>query len=633
MPSSATIPRRGDALIFAIVLLGVSIVLFTAITQFSQSGLTATSQRVKKQDALRLAEAGIEKAVWCLNNPSHTATCPGNPNYTGESNVALGNGTYTVSVAPAGTNRLITATSSVSGTGGNSTHQIQVLLTTTNAVASFQYGLQAGVGGIVMENNNVITGNVYSNGTVLGDNNSLITGDAILAVGNATTNAEADPVSTGTTIRGDNATHYVVQSFIPTVSDKVYEIDVKLARTSSAPDDAVVMLYSDSGNNPGSLLTGASKTVPATTFPVSTVPGWENGWTEINFTPQTALTAGTRYWLVLRLSSNNASRYYTVLHGTDDAPYAGGTAKTGTSETTGLAALCGSACDLAFRVKMGGTFPRLEVSNGVGGNAFANTIDDTTVGGHACYQNLNDTVRAQGGSETCSSSSTGAPCSIVSPPTGSVYCHPGSEDFPPAPFPLTSAQIAQMEAQAAQGGVTICSPTCTVSTGTIGPRKYVGDLTISGTVTLLGTVWVEGNLTVDGTFRLSDAYGTASGMIIADKAADPVNSGRIIIGNGAVVTGNAQPDTFIMLLSASTSMNDATPAVDVNNTLTAGVVYGANGLVVLKNSANLKELTGQKIVMKNNASITYTSGLASVIFSGGPGASWIYQKGTYQILN
>ena len=47
--------------------------------------------------------------------------------------------------------------------------------------ASFNFGLQAGNGGIFMENNSLIRGNVFANGSVFGANNNIVYGEVISA--------------------------------------------------------------------------------------------------------------------------------------------------------------------------------------------------------------------------------------------------------------------------------------------------------------------------------------------------------------------------------------------------------------------------------------------------------------------
>ena len=46
---------------------------------------------------------------------------------------------------------------------------------------AFNFGMQAGTGGVIMENSSSVLGNVYANGTIIGDNNNMVFGDVISA--------------------------------------------------------------------------------------------------------------------------------------------------------------------------------------------------------------------------------------------------------------------------------------------------------------------------------------------------------------------------------------------------------------------------------------------------------------------
>lgn len=57
------------------------------------------------------------------------------------------------------------------------------LLVTADSV-SFHYGVQVGAGGLEMDNNSTVNGNIYSNGDIEGGSGAKITGDAYVAGGN-----------------------------------------------------------------------------------------------------------------------------------------------------------------------------------------------------------------------------------------------------------------------------------------------------------------------------------------------------------------------------------------------------------------------------------------------------------------
>ncbi len=641
--------RPGIALAMALILLTAVAIIVATLFDRLNFHIQSTSHQVNDQAGIRIAESGIEKAVWCLNNPNNTTDCPGNPNFIGESNVSVGNGTFTTVVSGSGNSRTITSNSTVPGFLGSTTHQLQVTLTTTNTSASFQYGVQSGEGGISLDNNAKINGNAYTNGSINGSNGSSITGDAVLAVSSPTTDQVSDPTVSPLYTKnfGDaSSTTYLAQSFVSDVNDTVYSIDLKVAKHNSPTTSVTLYIYSDNSGNPGTNLSGSGQDI-SVSIPNDSPAGWENGWTNQLFSPATILLPSTTYWLVMKVSSSNSSKYWTSVHSFDDTTYANGTAKVG----SGTASMTALNYDLAFQINTGGQTPTLNIPT-IGGNAYSHTITNTTVTTDAYYQALSGTVTANNNSETCALS-------------GGTHCHPGSPDQPPQNFPISSAQITQMESQAAAGGTTTCSPTCTLTDGsTIGPRKYVGDVVIdanNGHVYLGGTLWVAGNLTITNgaTFQLAPGYGTNSGTIVIDDPSNRATKGTVSLSNNANLTGNYASCTgspkkcgggsksgqactidtdcpngnYIMAISMNADPALTAKAIDVSNNLSAGVLYAPTGLVDISNNANLNEVTAQKIHLNNNCQITYQTGLASVIFTSGPGGSWVYQKGSYQITN
>ena len=52
------------------------------------------------------------------------------------------------------------------------------------------------------------------------------------------------------------------------------------------------------------------------------------------------------------------------------------------------------------------------------------------------------------------------------------------------------------------------------------------------------------------------------------------------------------------------------------------LLYAGHGEVELQNTINLREVTAYKILIKNSAQISYTTGLANTLFDTGPGGSY-----------
>jgi hypothetical protein len=154
------------------------------------------------------------------------------------------------------------------------------------------------------------------------------------------------------------------------------------------------------------------------------------------------------------------------------------------------------------------------------------------------------------------------------------------------------------------------------SSQTYGPAKITGDLTIGNgvTITLTGTVYVQGNINLGNTntIKLSSSYagGGSSGVILSD--------GIIDTGNGTTFSGSGQEGSYILILST----NSSDSAISVSNNSTGAVFYTSAGGLTISNNVSVVEATGYKIIMNNNSTIQYSSGIANIFFSSGPSAGW-----------
>lgn len=112
---------------------------------------------IKATQSYYIAEAGIEDALLRLNNNPNMAAL----SYT----FNIGSGTASIDILDmlAGSRTIISQ-----GDSSNRTKKLRVVRAITTDGVSFFYGSQAGDGGIEMENNSVIYGNVFSNGNVIG---------------------------------------------------------------------------------------------------------------------------------------------------------------------------------------------------------------------------------------------------------------------------------------------------------------------------------------------------------------------------------------------------------------------------------------------------------------------------------
>ena len=173
----------------------------------------------------------------------------------------------------------------------------------------------------------------------------------------------------------------------------------------------------------------------------------------------------------------------------------------------------------------------------------------------------------------------------------------------------------------------ICSPTCTISSDTsIGNKKYNGNLNLTNNavVTLNGPIWVTGNFSMSQggtTLKLNDSFGSNGTVVIVDGTAD-------LTQGGSLVPTNATPKGYIFLVTTST----ADPAMSISQSGATALFFALEGTAELTQSAHVVSLTANKLSLKNSVVLEYDNGLASTLFTKGPGASWQLQKGTYKFV-
>lgn len=192
MTSPLTFIRPGQTMIIAIIFLAVVLILiasmFSRVSNFLQLG----AKSVGSEQARNLAEAGVEKALWQLNETAGA--------YTGEANAQIGTtGTFTTTIENKNANlKTITATGFIPNSTSPRFKQVIKVDTLISAEQiSFNYAVQVGTGGVTMQNSATINGTVYSNKTgvgIQGYNSAQINGDAY-AVG---TISSPDPLVVGT---------------------------------------------------------------------------------------------------------------------------------------------------------------------------------------------------------------------------------------------------------------------------------------------------------------------------------------------------------------------------------------------------------------------------------------------------
>ena len=173
--------NKGIILANSIIIMSVLIVLGMALISLILANSAFINREVSTTQAYSVAEAGIERALWQLNQPNST--------YTGElDNQTIEGGSFDVVVQEIdSSSKFIIATAyAPAKQNPKVTRSVRVKIETseTDEGAAFHYGVQVGDFGLDMTNNNTkVLGNVYSNGEIKGNGStkSIVTGTATVA--------------------------------------------------------------------------------------------------------------------------------------------------------------------------------------------------------------------------------------------------------------------------------------------------------------------------------------------------------------------------------------------------------------------------------------------------------------------
>lgn len=250
----------------------------------------------------------------------------------------------------------------------------------------------------------------------------------------------------------------------------------------------------------------------------------------------------------------------------------------------------------------------------IGGNAYGNVFSDIIVTGNVfAYSISKCTITGNASYTTISSCTIGG--SRTTP-------YPGEPDPPAEPFPITAAQINDWKTTAAAGGTITGNYTLTnFAQASLGPKKITGNLLLDNgaVLTLTGPIWVVGNITIsnNAVVALDPLYVNNSEVMIADGVIDVVNN---------AIFQRAGPTSYILMTTTSPSDD----AFDIANNADALIAYAPYGTIDVSNNVQVREVTGFRIRLANNAAVTYESGLANLSFTGGPGASWRVRRGTWR---
>ncbi len=582
----------GQAMLIAVIFfLFISLTIILGITVPVVNHIKEVTLSSNSKQSYVLAEALNEDAYYRLNH---------NKNLSSTFSLSLNGASSTATVTTSGPNKQVFSV-------GLDNKISRSVSTTFNqgAGVSFNYGVQAGQGGFILNGGSRVNGNVYANGDIVATNGVVITGSAVAANSVALSadqvnNSPSTP-SSSINFRDSATTQDLAQSFQVSTSTPINKVQFYLKKTGS-PADATVKIVSDSSGSPSTndlfLLapSGSDGTL------LSSQVGTTYTWVNVVFPTNISLTAGTTYWLVIDNGANNASNYYTI--GANSNGYANGVGRNGKYSGTWNAS---SGLDAYFQIYLGGLTSTIggntyvggvNVGTGSVGDAWAHDVEGASVAG---------TIYCQIGNHN------------------NKTCDTSRGDPSPVGLPVSDANILQWKTDAAGGTIINGNVTIGFAGTTTGPTKINGNLTINGggTLTLTGGVWVTGNITVSNGAKvtLSPSYGASSGILLSD--------GWINLTGGGALSGSGTTGSYLMVLTTSACPNSGNCSGSPSNnalTVTGGagavVVNAQNGTLELSGGSGLKEATANLIVDTGGATLTYDSGLANQNFVSGPSGAW-----------
>jgi Tfp pilus assembly protein PilX len=464
----------------------------------------------------------------------------------------------------------------VSSADATTTERNTEALVNVSIGASFSYALQSGPGGIDLTSN--IVGDAYTTGSIRGCGSCTISGAAI-AAGRSSSSLDTDnsqplPPSQSITFGNANPTQDVAQSFTVSSPHSITDLQVDIKKTG-APANATVRIMNDENGRPG-------ETTLSTGTLSSTYVKLSYSWQVIEFDSNPMLAAGKTYWIVID-ADTNPSGYYIIAANTG---FPGGQADIGNLGAGTWFETSPAGLNSYFKLSIGAN------QSGISGQDQFNRLTVGTGYSYTMkYVASNGVLYCQDGTQN------------------SKDCDTSRADPALIDYPITNPMIDAWKTEAASGG-TISDNKSVGSTGdTVGPKKIVGDLNVSGggTLFLSGTVWVTGDVNIQGGATIAPVDSTHSFVLVSD--------GVINIGGGAHVTDT--PGNHIMFIS--TSAGD--PAITMSGGSTGSILFAGNGGVSIQGGATAKSVVANHISISGGSLVVYDPDASQMNFTGSASGS------------
>lgn len=572
--------QKGAVMIMMVLFFIIlSTTLLIGISYPIANQVKGTSEFLKSKESFNIAESQAENALYRFNKGKNDAP----------TDINLFDSIATAVLTQIGNERNIV----VQGNKDIFDRYVKAVFTLGEGI-SFNYGLQVGDVGLYMDGSAKINGNVYANGDIIGvsgtewSQKNEITGSVIAAT--LSNPVESLSISSSTASSDifvfglENNNQDVAQSFIAATSTAINEIQFYIKKTGN-PANANIKIVHDNSGKPGStIITSGILNSLTVTNSFAYIP--------VVMSSSANLITGNTYWIVIDNSSNDDNDFYSLL--SYENIYEAGNSKQGRFANN-LSDISPNTLDFDMKILVGGD-KGIVSGVKVGGDAWANLINNSTVNGNLYCQN------GTGNNKVCNTSKT---------------------DPVTAPYPISQANIDEWKSQAETGGATTSVTIGGSDTRTLGHIKINGDLIIdnSGKLYITGPIYVTGNVTVSGSGKVyvDPSLDSASANIISDNLIKIEGSGGIY--------GSGQPGSYIVLNSLKSCLNyincSLNPAIHILGSAGSVVLNAPNGAIKLEGSAQIKAGVSKMLIMDGSTDVNYESGLVDINFTSGPSGSWV----------
>lgn len=592
-------PKGQAALLSVLFIFVLSFLTVNGISNVTVGNIRTATDIKESIKSYYLAEGFIEDSA--LRYIDESINDPTGGSFThdgiGFTRTITGDGPYTVKIE--------------SKSGGRY-RLIQTNIVQSIETVNFENGLQAGPGGISINNSATVNGNVCSEGNLVGSD-TVINGEvnvkkSILSDYNGGNEQYWTDTSTkfGYTATKNDA----AQSFImPALGNrKLTRVSVYIKRNSTPGDLYLRIVPNRSGYNQPDFNATALTSQTITEASVSTSGDWVN----VTLSTPVNLNYGQKYWIVLdrNTTANSTKNWEWFLSSQlNDSAVLMRNWSHPTAQDPDL-----QSKDFAYKILLSSADEDILRAEGLvvssPYNIYADLILDSSADGEACPSDNCHNAQI----ETC--------------PGDTLQLLPSKSDVIENWISVAeSAGLCPEEICDENGDIRLNTGDDPV---TLSDMIVPGDIDINGTSQIIinGTIWVQGDFKVgnSGVVTLGPSLLENGGGQILVGSEDGNSGGEVTISNSAFFDGGGTANLLVLSLRVDNSSN----RVVIENTGGGDVFFVAPETCIRSsNNTNSKALIAHCLVIQNSATINYESLLGS-FFAQTPFTNEIWQVGSWQ---